>query len=250
MTDFTEQFLIEAREQAEQASADLLKLEERPQDRDVLDRTFRAFHTLKGAAGIMEYAAMEQLLHRAEDVLQEVRAGRRTITPVLIDALLACVGQLVRWLDAIERTGEMPAGATADVGRLGAGLASSKTQPATTAPAWQEDLLTWARTEKGETIAGARSAIRYQPAADCFFRGADPMAQIAAVPGILALRLSPVAPWPKPAGLQPFDSNLIIEALSAEPKSAIVAALRPDGDLSVIELGGASGVGLPTTARA
>ena len=54
MNEFTEQFLIEARELTEQASADLLRLEEQPQDRETLERAFRAFHTLKGAAGIME----------------------------------------------------------------------------------------------------------------------------------------------------------------------------------------------------
>ncbi|HEV7692726.1 MAG TPA: Hpt domain-containing protein, partial [Hyphomonadaceae bacterium] len=249
MTDFTEQFLVEARELAEQASADLLKLEEQPHDKDMLERAFRAFHTLKGAAGIMEYAAMEQLLHRAEDVLQDVRAGGRTITPVLVDALLACVGQLVRWFDVIERTGEMPAGAAADAERLGAGFGSSS-MPSVAAPAWQEDLLAWARAEKGGAVANARSAINYRPAADCFFRNIDPLAQIAALPGIIALRLSPATPWPALADLQPFDCNLIIEALSTAPKADIEAALRPDGELSIIQLAGEASASLSTAARA
>ena len=250
MTDFTEQFLVEARELAEQASADLLKLEEQPGDGQVLERAFRAFHTLKGAAGIMEYAAMEHLLHRAEDVLQDVRAGGRTVSPVLVDALLACVGQLVRWFDVIERTGEMPAGAAADAERLGAAFGSSNAPSVAAAPAWQEELLAWARVEKGGAGASARSAIRYQPAADCFFRGIDPLAQIAAVPGIIALRLSPAAPWPALADLQPFDCNLIIEALSTAPKADIEAVLRPDGELSIIQLASEASASLSAPARA
>ncbi len=62
MNEFTSQFLIEARELTEQASKDLMALEERPNDRDLLEAVFRSFHTLKGAAGIMEYSAMERLL--------------------------------------------------------------------------------------------------------------------------------------------------------------------------------------------
>jgi two-component system chemotaxis sensor kinase CheA len=45
VNEFLEQFLIEARELVEQATADLLALEERPGDTERLDGTFRAFHT-------------------------------------------------------------------------------------------------------------------------------------------------------------------------------------------------------------
>ncbi len=50
MDEFLEQFLTESRELVEQATADLLALEQSPDDRDRLDSGFRAFHTLKGAA--------------------------------------------------------------------------------------------------------------------------------------------------------------------------------------------------------
>ncbi len=56
--------------------ADLLALEKAPTDAERLDGAFRAFHTLKGGAGIVEFAAMQEALHRAEDVLA-ARARRR-----------------------------------------------------------------------------------------------------------------------------------------------------------------------------
>lgn len=118
MNEFTEQFLIEARELAEQASADLLLLEERPDNAKALEEAFRAFHTLKGAAGIMAYGAMEQLLHRAEDLLQDVRSKQRAVDASLIDGLLACIGQLHRWFDVIERTEEMPSDAAREAARI------------------------------------------------------------------------------------------------------------------------------------
>ena len=51
MKEFVEQFLVECRELVEQATDDLLALEDNPADRERLDSAFRAFHTLKGAAG-------------------------------------------------------------------------------------------------------------------------------------------------------------------------------------------------------
>ena len=94
MNEFVEQFLIEARELVEQATGDLLALEEQPADRARLDSAFRAFHTLKGAAGIIDFDAMGRAVHGAEDVLSAVRAGAGQVTPALISDCLTC---LDRW---------------------------------------------------------------------------------------------------------------------------------------------------------
>ena len=75
MNEFVEQFLIEGRELVAQGNDDLLALEERPDDRERLDGAFRAFHTLKGAAGIVDFVAMARALHAAEDVLSAVRSN-------------------------------------------------------------------------------------------------------------------------------------------------------------------------------
>ena len=75
MNEFVEQFLIEGRELVAQGNDDLLALEERPDDRERLDGAFRAFHTLKGAAGIVDFVAMSRALHAAEDVLSAVRSN-------------------------------------------------------------------------------------------------------------------------------------------------------------------------------
>ena len=108
MNEFLEQFLIEARELVEQATSDLLALERDPTDRERLDGAFRAFHTLKGAAGIVDFAPMARAMHAAEDVLSAVRKGERPVTPTLIGDCLACLDQVVQWLDAIQDSGELP----------------------------------------------------------------------------------------------------------------------------------------------
>src|SRR6478735_696484 len=114
MDEFVEQFLLESRENVESATADLLALEANPQDRSRLDSAFRAFHTLKGGAGIIGFDAMSRAMHAAEDVLSSVRSGARTISPQVVGDCLSCLDQVVQWLDALESSGEMPAAPEAD----------------------------------------------------------------------------------------------------------------------------------------
>ncbi len=126
MNEFLEQFLVEARELVEQAAADLLALEREPGDRASLDGSFRAFHTLKGGAGIVDFAAMGRAMHAAEDVLSMVRRHDRAVTASLIGDCLACLDQVVQWLDSIEEGGELPGGADAAADRLAARFADGE----------------------------------------------------------------------------------------------------------------------------
>jgi two-component system, chemotaxis family, sensor kinase CheA len=118
MNEFVEQFLIEGRELVAQGNDDLLALEERPDDRERLDGAFRAFHTLKGAAGIVDFVAMSRALHAAEDVLSAVRSNSAPVTSGLIDLCLACLDQVSAWIDRMRSTGEVPADADAEADDL------------------------------------------------------------------------------------------------------------------------------------
>ncbi len=111
MNEFIEQFLIEGRELVAQGSDDLLALEEQPGDKQRIDSAFRAFHTLKGAAGIVDFTAMAETLHAGEDVLSAVRAGTVTMSPAVTNLCLACLDQVSAWLDEMQKTGEVPADA-------------------------------------------------------------------------------------------------------------------------------------------
>lgn len=114
MNPFIEQFLIEGRELVEQAVSDLLALETRPGEAARLDGVFRVVHTLKGSAGIINFAAMARGLHAAEDALSAARDGVRPLTPALIGDCLSALDQVTRWLDAIEASGgELPGDADA-----------------------------------------------------------------------------------------------------------------------------------------
>jgi two-component system chemotaxis sensor kinase CheA len=95
-------------------------------DPDLVNRLFRAAHSLKALAGMFRFAPIEELAHRLEDVLDALRLGRVRVTPAvlaLIEAsaqtfatLLSSVGDsemLARHTDAIaELSGRIQAALT------------------------------------------------------------------------------------------------------------------------------------------
>lgn len=113
MNEFIEQFLVEGRELVSQGSDDLLAFEAQPSDKSRLDGAFRAFHTLKGAAGIVDFSAMAQALHAGEDVLSAVRAGDVAMSRAVADQCLACLDQVSAWLDEMQESGDVPKNAEA-----------------------------------------------------------------------------------------------------------------------------------------
>jgi two-component system chemotaxis sensor kinase CheA len=228
MNEFIEQFVIESRENVEQGTADLLALEKDPRDAAVLDSAFRAFHTLKGSAGIVDFAAMADAVHAAEDVLSAIRAGSRAITRTIISDCVACLDQVSRWLDAMQSTGEVPRDAPAQaaviVQRFGASSApdsSAGTPPVSARTPWIEPLL----AKHARVRATATTAVRYAPDPDCFLAHEDPLARIAALPGLLAVEVEPVMPWPPVDALDPYLCNIVIAALTRSSPADLSIAM-------------------------
>jgi two-component system chemotaxis sensor kinase CheA len=196
MNEFIEQFLIECRELVTQATDDLLALEEQSDDRERLDSAFRAFHTLKGAAGIVDFDAMGRALHAAEDILAAVRANVDQVTPQLVGDCLTCLDQVSQWLEAMQADGEIPAGADAQAEAIVRRFGRTVEAPLESAPGagdpgdWLDEL----RARHADVRGQARAALRYTPDADSFYRNDDPLAILAGLPGLLALDLALLAP--------------------------------------------------------
>ncbi|WP_426287074.1 chemotaxis protein CheW [Luteibacter sp. E-22] len=81
-------FLIEARELLESLGEQLVDLEASPNDMELLNAVFRAFHTVKGGAGFLGLNPMVELCHRGEDLLNEARNGSIVLDAGFMDALL------------------------------------------------------------------------------------------------------------------------------------------------------------------
>ena len=86
--EILQDFLVEAGEILEQLSEQLVDLEQRPDDYDLLNAVFRGFHTIKGGAGFLSIEALVEVCHRAEDVFNVLRQGQRSVSPDLMDSIL------------------------------------------------------------------------------------------------------------------------------------------------------------------
>lgn len=100
--DLLRDFLAETEELLEGLEEHLLKLEARPEDPELLNEIFRAFHTIKGTSGFLGFSRTFQLAHRAEEVLDRLRKGDMVIGRDTMDALLAVLDVMKALLREIQ----------------------------------------------------------------------------------------------------------------------------------------------------
>jgi two-component system chemotaxis sensor kinase CheA len=105
--ELLQDFLVEAGEILEQLNEQLVDLEQRPDDTDLLNAVFRGFHTIKGGAGFLSIDPMVALCHRAEDVFNLLRSGERSVTAEMMDTVLPVLDILNSQFDTL-RDGDMP----------------------------------------------------------------------------------------------------------------------------------------------
>ena len=105
MQEIMEDFLIEAFELVEQLDQDLVELESRPEDLDLLNRIFRVAHTVKGSGSFLNFSVLTHLTHHMEDVLNKARHGELVITPDIMDVVLESIDFMKKLLNAIRDTG-------------------------------------------------------------------------------------------------------------------------------------------------
>ncbi|HEY4075144.1 MAG TPA: chemotaxis protein CheA [Herbaspirillum sp.] len=85
-------FVVEALELATNVEDHLLTLERHPDDKEVLNAVFRAFHTIKGGAGFVNLPAMVSACHLTENLFDALRTGAAPVTPIAIEAALQASG--------------------------------------------------------------------------------------------------------------------------------------------------------------
>jgi two-component system chemotaxis sensor kinase CheA len=100
--ELVKEFLVESEEGLERMDQDMVALESAPHDAELLNRIFRAMHTIKGTAGFLGFEPIVRLSHRAEDVLNAVRRGEAGLSRAVMDALLKArdaLGKMLRDLN-------------------------------------------------------------------------------------------------------------------------------------------------------
>ncbi len=240
-----EQFVSETRDLLEEIARGLLELEKNPGDAEGVNAVFRAAHTIKGSSGLFEGAApLTRVVHAAEDVLDAVRDGRLTLDPDRVDLLLEAFDRVNQWVDDLEASEALPAGAEGVArelsGRLRAlldGAPEAGTEPpgegSVTGPGAGEgqDPPDWIERVPQDVLDAVRAraeaegtrvvAVEYEPDEACFFRGDDPLLTVRNTPGRAWVRVEPLGPWPEPAVLDPFRCALRFRVLACADPEAV-----------------------------
>ncbi len=94
-------FVAEGLEYLDQAEEALLSLEQNPSDQEAVNVTFRAFHTIKGVAGFLEFDQVSSIAHEAETLLAQVRDGSLRFTGAAADLFLRSADILRGLLESI-----------------------------------------------------------------------------------------------------------------------------------------------------
>ncbi len=169
---FREAFREEASELLVELESALLELEERPQDKELVDRVFRAMHTIKGSGAMFGFDAVSSFTHEVETVFDLVRKGQLEVSKDLIDLTLKA-RDYIRGMLGPEGEGSAGNGTReALLSGFRGLLPQAAAQLQAAAPR--------AGGGPGEAAAtGPRGAatyrIRFKPSADIFMRGYNPV---------------------------------------------------------------------------
>ncbi len=269
MNELLQQFISEARDCLQSVSELLLKLEQRPQDQQLVVELFRLVHTLKGNSGLFEFRAMTQVLHAAEDLMDAVRDGRLTFSPVLADPLLDTmdfVGYLVDQIAAqtykneefIEQANKQSSVLREFISSINTSQSDESVEnselgyshnPQEQALKENSELLKDLPDvilQQIELLSGSGYLVSYQPESGCFFKGEDPFYLVQQLPGLIwgaAVRASEVTLY------DCYQSQLRYLALSKASEQEIAHHFRyvPE-QVSWFNLSGGEAIGPAVTA--
>jgi two-component system chemotaxis sensor kinase CheA len=158
-------FREEAAELLAEMETALLELEESPEDLDLVDRVFRAMHTIKGSGAMFGFDDIAAFAHHLETILDRVRDGDLSISKDLIDLTLASCDQIKAMLAAADGG---PAADLNEAARIIAGL------EAIAAAADGGDCAKDTEPAPGEANREVTYHIRFRPNPEVFVSGMDP----------------------------------------------------------------------------
>jgi two-component system chemotaxis sensor kinase CheA len=92
-------FREEAYELLVELETTLLELEGRPDDMDIVNRVFRALHTIKGSGSMFGFDDIAEFTHEVESMFDMVRNGQLQVTRPLLNQVFAVRDHIQRMLD-------------------------------------------------------------------------------------------------------------------------------------------------------
>ncbi len=97
-------FIAEAGEHIETAESALLELENHPGDGELVNKIFRAFHTIKGMAGFLNLSDIQSLAHSAENLLDLARKNQLVMAGVNSDVAFESIDALKKMIAGLKNS--------------------------------------------------------------------------------------------------------------------------------------------------
>ena len=94
MDKFKNKFIEEATDNINDLEDALLLIENNPEDKELIERIFRAMHSLKGGGAMFGFNYLSEFTHHLETLYDLVREGKYKITRKLLDMTLASVDHM------------------------------------------------------------------------------------------------------------------------------------------------------------
>ena len=110
MDDLLSEFLTETSENLAVLDVELVKLEQNPNDMELLGNIFRLVHTVKGTCGFLGLPRLESVAHAGENILGKLRDGELVASPQAITAVLECLDRIRSIMSDLEGSGSEPDG--------------------------------------------------------------------------------------------------------------------------------------------
>jgi len=162
----------EAQELLTELETALLELEENPEDKDLINRVFRAMHTIKGSGAMFGFDDIASFTHEVETVFDKVRNEEIKVTKELLDLTLASRDHIAAMLSASNSE------AMVDQARGGELVEKLRRMAPPPLESERKEKEAQAVQASGyETNApGQMFRVRFKPAKDLFLTGANPLA--------------------------------------------------------------------------
>lgn len=102
-------FIEESLEHLADIENDLLSIEEAAAnvDEDLVNKVFRAAHSIKGGAGFMGLTTIQELSHAMENVLGMIRSKTLVPTPEIVNVLLLASDQLQQMIEDVQNSNDV-----------------------------------------------------------------------------------------------------------------------------------------------
>ncbi len=115
MDDLINEFVTETIESLSELDSDLVKLEQEPENTELLGNIFRLMHTIKGTCGFLSLPRLEKTAHAGENLLDLFRNGEMDVSQTAMTLVFLCIDR-VRYLTfEIDKTGTEPGGDDQDI---------------------------------------------------------------------------------------------------------------------------------------